>query len=357
MKKADNMQKIVIENNILPIVEELNKCRNASTFILTDVHTRELCLPSLLKLYEVPAEHLITIEAGDDNKSIDAVMHVWQVLSEKGATRKSLLINLGGGMVTDLGGFAASTFKRGIDYINIPTTLLGAVDAAVGGKTGFNFNHLKNEIGVIQPAVSVLINIGFFKTLSQENLTSGFAEMIKHGLISDATVWRHICETDITNIDYHTFGDLLRESIVVKENIVQQDPTEKNIRKSLNFGHTIGHAFESHAIERGETKLHGYAVAWGMVAELYLSHVKCGFPKETLYQAIDLIKEYYGAFAIDCNEYERLYELMTHDKKNDVQGTILFTLLSNVGEVKINTIVDKKDVFAALDFYRDTFGI
>lgn len=351
------MQKIIIENKVQPIAEELKKAPHTSVFILTDTNTNALCLPELLKYYEVPQDHIITIEAGDDNKSIEAVMHVWQHLSSKGATRKSLLINLGGGMVTDLGGFAASTFKRGIDYINVPTTLLGAVDAAVGGKTGFNFNELKNEIGVINPAMSVLINISFFKTLSQENLISGFAEMIKHGLISNATVWKHICETDIANVNYETFGELLRESINVKEDVVQKDPTEKNIRKALNFGHTIGHAFESHAIARNETKLHGYAVAWGMIAELYLSHKKCGFPKEILLQAISLIKEYYGAFVINCKEYDRLYELMTHDKKNDVQGTILFTLLSNIGEVQINTVVDKQEVFDALDFYRDTLGI
>ena len=351
------MQKILIDNKIAPIAEELKKFPHQSVFILTDTNTHRLCLPELLAEYTIAPSHIIEIKADDDNKDIEAVCHVWQELSEKGATRKSLLINLGGGMVTDLGGFAASTFKRGIDYVNVPTTLLGAVDAAVGGKTGFNFNHLKNEIGVINPALSVLINISFFKHLSQDNLFSGFAEMIKHGLISNETVWKHICQTDMTNVNYDTFGALLAESINVKEEVVKIDPTEKNIRKALNFGHTIGHAFESHAIEMGETKLHGYAVAWGMVAELYLSYKKCGFPKEILTQAITLIKELYGPFAISCKEYDRLYELMTHDKKNDVAGTILFTLLLNIGEVKINTVVEKKEIFEALDFYCDTMGI
>jgi 3-dehydroquinate synthase len=351
------MQKIVIDNKISTIAEELKKMEHTSVFILTDTNTHRLCLPELMQEYAIDPTHVITIEADDDNKTLEAVAHVWQELSEKGATRKSLLINLGGGMVTDLGGFAASTFKRGIDYINVPTTLLGAVDAAVGGKTGFNFNHLKNEIGVINPALSVLINIGFFRHLSLENLYSGFAEMIKHGLISNSTVWKHICQTDMTAVDYDTFGALLSESINVKEEVVKIDPMERNIRKALNFGHTIGHAFESRALERNETKLHGYAVAWGMIAELYLSHVKCGFPKETLWQAVSLIKELYGPFAITCKEYDRLYELMTHDKKNDEAGTILFTLLSDIGEVKINTVVEKKEIFDALDFYRDTMGI
>lgn len=351
------MQKINISNSKNLLLEELKEIKPASTFVLTDTNTVKLCWPILQKEISIPADHVITIPAGDDNKHLESLAYVWQQLSEKGATRKSLLLNLGGGMVTDLGGFAASTFKRGIDYINIPTTLLGAVDAAVGGKTGINFNGLKNEIGVINPAQSVLIYVGFFKTLSQENIFSGFAEMIKHGLISNASVWKHICETNLDTIDYETLPELLSESIHVKEEIVKVDPTEKGIRKALNFGHTIGHAFESHAIERGETKLHGYAVAWGMIAELYLSHKKCGFPKGALYQAIQLIKETYGAFHITCKEYDRLYELMTHDKKNDEKGTILFTLLSNIGEVKINTVVEKQEIFESLDFYRDSVGI
>ena len=351
------MQKIQISNSVDFLFEELKNIKPSSTFVLTDTNTLKLCWPILQKGVNIPADHVITIPAGDDNKNLESLAYVWQQLSEKGATRKSLLINLGGGMVTDLGGFAASTFKRGINYINVPTTLLGAVDAAVGGKTGINFNGLKNEIGVINPALSVLIYVGFFKTLSQENIFSGFAEMIKHGLISDPTVWKHICETDLYNIDYQKLPGLLRESIQVKEKIVAVDPTEKGIRKALNFGHTIGHAFESHAIERGETKLHGYAVAWGMISELYLSHKKCGLPKYILFQAIQFIKENYGAFYITCKEYDRLYELMTHDKKNEEKDTILFTLLSNIGEVKINTVVDKQDIFESLDFYRDSLGI
>lgn len=351
------MQKIIISNTFTQMVSELESLNPSSTYVLTDTNTVELCWPLLKDKLHIASDHLITIPAGDDHKGVDSVVYIWQQLSERGATRKSTLINLGGGMVTDIGGFVASTFKRGINYINIPTTLLGAVDAAVGGKTGFNFNGLKNEIGVIRSSESVLINVEFFKTLSQDNLFSGFAEMIKHGLISKPSIWKHICDTDIQNINYDTFPTLLEESIQVKEKIVKIDPTEKNIRKALNFGHTIGHAFESLAIERGETKLHGYAVAWGMIGELYLSYKKCGFPKETLYQAISIIKESYGGLAISCKEYDHLYELMTHDKKNDDKNTILFTLLSNIGEVKINTAVDKTEVFDALDFYCDSIGI
>ncbi|MBP5422734.1 MAG: 3-dehydroquinate synthase [Paludibacteraceae bacterium] len=350
-------QPISITNDFALLTDKLKDIRPANTFVLVDANTKGLCLPLLREKVNILDDHIICIPAGDDNKGLESLAYVWQQLSEKGATRKSLLLNVGGGMVTDLGGFAASTFKRGIDYINIPTTLLGAVDAAVGGKTGINFNGLKNEIGVINPAQSVLIYVGFFKTLSQDNLFSGFAEMIKHGLISDTTVWKHICSADMENIDYNKLPELLSESISVKEKIVEIDPTEKNIRKALNFGHTIGHAFESRAIERGETKLHGYAVAWGMIAELYLSYKKCGFPKDILYQAISLIKEGYGAFPITCKEYDRLYELMTHDKKNEVKDTILFTLLSNIGEVKINTVVEKQEIFEALDFYCDSVGI
>ena len=260
-------------------------------------------------------------------------------------------------MVTDLGGFAASTFKRGMEYVNVPTTLLGAVDAAVGGKTGINFGGLKNEIGVINSSKSVVINADFFRTLDAENLRSGYAEMIKHGLISNTEIWKHILSFDLDNVDYNRLSELLLESISVKEKVVEIDPTEKGLRKVLNFGHTVGHAFESYAMEMGKPVLHGYAVAWGMISELYLSYKLLGFPKETLSTAVRMIKENYGALPIKCDVYDHLYDLMTHDKKNEGDGRILFSLLKNIGEIEINVAVSKKDILDSLDFYRETVGL
>lgn len=351
-------QYIYIGNNLnAELKKELVGRSSESVFILVDSNTKKLCF-SLLENEQYAANvKMIEIPAGDDHKTLETITKVWFFLSENNASRKSLLINLGGGMVTDLGGFAASTFKRGMEYINIPTTLLGAVDAAVGGKTGINFNGLKNEIGVINPAKSVLINVSFFKTLDRKNFLSGFAEMIKHGLIASEDAWNHILRFSLDEIDFDKLQTLLEESIGIKESFVEKDPTEKNIRKALNFGHTIGHAFESYAIESGNPVLHGYAVAWGMIAELYLSYKKTGFPKEKLHEAVALIKENYDSLYITCDQYELLYDLMTHDKKNEGDGRILFSLLADVGDIRVNVDVCKKDIFESLDFYRDSFLI
>ncbi len=351
-------QHIYIGNDLkTELAKELSGRNPSSIFLLADSTTKELCLPLLKNIGHVQQVKVIEIPAGDSHKTIETLTKVWLFLCENGASRKALMINLGGGMVTDLGGFAASTFKRGMEYINIPTTLLGAVDAAVGGKTGINFNGFKNEIGVINPAKSVLIDVSFFKTLDRANFLSGFSEMIKHGLISSPEVWEHILQFPLDEIDYNRLQVLLEESIRVKEDFVEKDPTEKNIRKALNFGHTIGHAFESYAMESGNPVLHGYAVAWGMIAELYLSYKKTGFPKERLQEAVALIKENYGVFHITCKQYDRLYELMTHDKKNEGDGRILFSLLGNIGDIRINVNIEKKEIFEALDFYCDAIGI
>lgn len=354
--KMENEQLIKLGKLESLLPAELGNRSLDSVFVLTDENTNRLCLGKLSGL-GIPPANVICIKAGDDNKSLEALASVWKHLGERGATRKSLLINLGGGMVTDLGGFAASTFKRGMDYINVPTTLLGTIDAAVGGKTGINFGGLKNEVGVINPSKSVLIDVDFLRTLDRENFLSGFAEMIKHGLISSREVWNHILSYDLDHIDYDALPALVEESIGVKREIVRKDPTEKNIRKALNFGHTVGHAFESYAIQQNDTRLHGYAVAWGMISELYLSYKLTGFPKDEFRQAVSLIKENYGSLYITCKEYDLLYELMTHDKKNEGDGRILFTLLGGIGDIRINTSVEKKDIFESLDFYRDTLGI
>lgn len=349
-------QQIYIDQSIGENLKKvLREIKSDKVFILTDEHTREYCLPIISKIPEISAAHLISIEAGDIYKNIESLSQVWMELSRNGATRKSLMINLGGGMITDLGGFAASTFKRGMQYINIPTTLLSIVDAAVGGKTGINFNGLKNEIGVFNPADYVLIDTAFLKTLDRTNFLSGYAEMIKHGLISTPEEWNKLLTFDMDRIDYELLKERVKVSVNIKEKIVEEDPFEKGIRKALNLGHTVGHAFESFSLTSKPIP-HGYAVAFGLICELYLSHIKCGFPKEELQHAISFIKENYGIYFIDCDQYETLYELMTHDKKNE-SGIINFTLLSYIGNIQLDQTADKKEIFDMFDFYRYSLGI
>lgn len=319
-------------------------------FVLADEQTAQLCYP--LVKDAVGEAHLITIPAGDDNKHVDSLCHVWSELSSHGATRHSLLINVGGGMVTDLGGFAAATFKRGISCINVPTTLLAMVDAAVGGKTGINLHSLKNEVGAFYPAEAVVVSSQFLHTLDAPNLVSGFAEMLKHGLISTEKHWALLMNYDLSRPDFENLQPLIMESIRTKEQIVEQDPTEKHIRKALNFGHTLGHAFETLAMRRGTPVLHGYAVAWGVIGELYLSHLRDGFPTDKLRQTVSFIKEVYGTFTFTCKDYDELFALMQHDKKN--RGTeIHFTLLGGIGDIRIDRTATKEEIFEMLDFVRE----
>lgn len=349
-------QVVICSDLVLELKKALQNLPKESVFILTDENTHKFCLPVFFDKISIAKSNVCVIKSGDSHKNVETLASVWQFLSEKGATRKSLLINVGGGMITDLGGFAASTFKRGMRYINIPTTLLGAVDAAVGGKTGINFNGLKNEVGVINPAELVLIDTVFFKTLDHQNLLSGMAEVLKHALIAKKIDWEKVSAFDLEKFDLALLKPILADSIAIKERIVEEDPFEKNIRKALNFGHTIGHAFESMSYEKNTPVLHGYAVAWGMIAELYLSHKLLGFPKDIMIEAVRLIKNAYGSFFITCNDYDRLFELMTHDKKNDSKE-INFTLLGGIGDIRTNQNTTQKEIFEALDFYCDSVGI
>lgn len=332
------------------LTEAVGKHDPGDIFILTDDNSLRYCFPVISELACLKGSHLINIPAGDDNKNVDSAVFIWKYLSENGATRKSLMINLGGGMITDIGGFVASTFKRGIEYINISTTLLGAVDAATGGKTGINFMGLKNEIGVFNPARLVLIYIDFFKTLDVQNLRSGFAEMVKHALIDTREEWQEVLKFNLDEIDFELLRTLVDRSIRIKERVVEIDPKEQNIRKALNLGHTFAHAFETFSYRVNRPVLHGYAVMWGLLCELYLSHIKLGFPKEDLLKLKYMTKGSYGMFNFDCNDYEALYELMTHDKKNESKD-INFTLLSDVGEIQINQTASKEEIFEVLDFY------
>lgn len=319
-------------------------------FVLTDEHTDKQCYPLIESVPAIQQAQRVVIPANDSNKNLENLAQVWKFLTKNGATRHSLLINLGGGMITDLGGFAAATYKRGIAYINIPTTLLGSVDAAVGGKTGINFGGYKNEIGAFYPALHIIISAEFLNTLTQKDILSGYAEMIKHGLLDSEAIWDRTINFDLQTIDYNLLNDLVMESVLIKQRIVEKDPFEKNIRKALNLGHTIGHAFESFALDNDRAVPHGYAVAWGLVAELYLSHKLCNFPKETLDLVTQFIKQNYGAFEFNREDYNTLYQLMVHDKKN-VGDTINFTLLGDVGNIQIDQTADRRMIEEALDYY------
>jgi len=345
-------QHIILSSNLeKSLTDAITSQKADKLFLLTDETTQKLCLPLTKDFPCMSGASPIVIKAGDENKSLEAVVHVWEELQHMDATRHSLLINLGGGMVTDLGGFAASTFKRGIHLINIPTTLLSMVDASVGGKTGFNFGGLKNEIGVFRNASSVILDTTFLNTMDHENILSGYAEMLKHGLINNEKMLAELLTFDVEHPDLNVLQRMVAESVELKQRIVLEDPTEQGIRKVLNLGHTIGHAFESLALKR-QPVLHGYAVAWGLVCELYLSVVKMGFPTERMRQVVRFIFDNYGRMPISCNDYPTLIELMTHDKKN-VAGKINFTLLGAVGDIRINQTATKEEIEEALDFYRE----
>ena len=345
-------QKVVFPENLeQSLAKAIAECKADKCFILTDETTQQLCLPVVAGFNCLHDAQQIVIKAGDQHKSLEAVIHVWSELQRMGATRHSLLINLGGGMVTDLGGFAASTFKRGIGLINIPTTLLSMVDASVGGKTGINFGGLKNEIGVFRNASTVILDTVFLRTMDSENILSGYAEMLKHGLIHDEPMWAELLRFDVEQPDLQQLQRMVKDSVAVKERIVEEDPTEKGIRKALNLGHTVGHAFESLALQRTPV-LHGYAVAWGLVCELYLSVAKTGFPVEKMRQTVRFIFDHYGRMPINCDDYPALLELMTHDKKNTGRE-INFTLLGGIGDIRINQTATKAEIEEALDFYRE----
>lgn len=343
-------QKIIISKDLCQsLTQAIDEVKHDLLFVLCDETTERLCLPVISDFECLRGAQLITIPATDTHKTLESLSHVWSELQRMGATRHSLMVNLGGGMVTDLGGFAASTFKRGIPYINIPTTLLSMVDASVGGKTGINFGGLKNEIGVFNNARSVILDTTFLRTMDHENICSGYAEMLKHGLINNEKMWAELITLNVEQLTLN--AQMIADNVAVKQRIVTEDPTEQGIRKALNLGHTAGHAFESLALER-KPVLHGYAVAWGMIVELYLCCVKTNFPQDKMRQTVAFIKENYGRMAITCDDYPHLIELMHHDKKN--QGnSINFTLLGGIGDIRINQTATEEEIKDALDFYRE----
>jgi 3-dehydroquinate synthase len=332
---------------------QANKNLYSKLFILVDENSFKNCYPQLVEQVAIFKEaELIEIESGEENKNIDVCVQIWSTLSEYGADRKSLFINLGGGVIGDMGGFIASTFKRGIDFINIPTTLLSQVDASVGGKLGIDLNHLKNEIGVFNNPKAVFVNSNFLNTLDKQQLLSGFAEIVKHALIADAEYWRKVNQVNLKNLE--SLDKLIEPSVKIKNRVVMQDPHEYGIRKTLNFGHTIGHAIETCSLEEPDMAsfLHGEAIAVGMICEAYLSHKVCGLPVDQLKEITDFLLEKYPSLTIDHMDQQHLLELMGHDKKNE-NGTINFSLLSAIGTCEINKKASKDQIFASLAYYSE----
>nr|WP_311453756.1 3-dehydroquinate synthase [uncultured Prevotella sp.] len=345
-------QRVIISKQLqTDLAEAIAECEHDRIFVLVDETTNKLCWALVKDYLCLKDAQTIVIGATDRRKNLDTLVHVWESLQQGKATRHSLLINLGGGMVTDLGGFAASTYKRGINFINIPTTLLAMVDASVGGKTGINFGGLKNEIGVFSDAEFVLLDTNWLRTLDEENIRSGYAEMLKHGLIADDTMWAELINFNLAQPNLRQLASMLNKSVRIKERIVTEDPHEKGIRKALNLGHTFGHAFESWAMKR-QPVLHGYAVAFGLIAELYLATTRTDFPTERMRQTVNFIRAYYGSLPITCNDYPELIELMHHDKKNR-GNEINVTLLGGIGDIRIDQTITEEDIKEALDFFRE----
>lgn len=343
-----------VEQTIDGIIEKTAPDR---VFIIVDSNTSEAVLPRLqASSHYLRNAYVIETKEGDRNKSVDSLTHIWKELSNNGATRHSLIVNIGGGVITDMGGFAAATFKRGIPFINVPTSLLANVDAAIGGKTGVNFNGLKNEIGAFCNADHVIISTTFFNTLPHSELISGYAELVKHAMISSRENYNKVLRYNISEYMPESLLEILKESVSVKARIVKEDPTENGIRKALNFGHTAGHAFEELALSRQSPIPHGYAVAWGMVVAAILSHIRLGFPAEEVHRLSSFVKDNYGVFAINCKDYDYLLEYMSHDKKNASAGSINFTLLKDIGDIEINCVISPDEIKSALDIYCDEMG-
>ncbi len=345
-------QRVIISRHLkTELAKAIAECEHDRIFVLVDETTNKLCWTLVKDYLCLKDAQTIVIGTTDRHKNLDTLVHVWESLQQGKATRHSLLINLGGGMVTDLGGFAASTYKRGINFINVPTTLLAMVDASVGGKTGINFGGLKNEIGVFNDAEFVLLDTNWLRTLDEENIRSGYAEMLKHGLIADETMWAELINFNLAQPNLRQLASMLNKSVRIKERIVAEDPHEKGIRKALNLGHTFGHAFESWAMKR-QPVLHGYAVAFGLIAELYLATTQTDFPTERMRQTVNFIRAYYGSLPITCNDYPELIGLMHHDKKNR-GNEINVTLLGGIGDIRIDQTITEEDIKEALDFFRE----
>ncbi len=335
----------------LAVNKHLKDNNFSKIFILVDENTHANCLPIFLEKLETNISiEIIEIESGEENKNIDTCSGVWNTLSDLDADRKSLMINIGGGVITDLGGFVACTFKRGIAYVNVPTTLLSMVDASVGGKTGVDLGHLKNQIGVISDPDLVLIDPFYLNTLPSNQMRSGLAEMLKHGLISSENYWNKF--QDLSALTLADLDQLIYDSVIIKKNVVEEDPFEDGLRKTLNYGHTLGHAIESYFLSNPnkETLLHGEAIVVGMILANYISSKLTGFSMEITDKIKELFIGYYGKISINENEYAPIMELLKYDKKNN-HGNINFVLLKSIGNPVIDCKVDDSIIIDAFKYY------
>lgn len=340
----------------LPIL--LSELPQGQLFVLTDTNSAKYCLPIFAQSIGKKTYHLLTIEAGERSKNLGSVQAIWNFLLKHHATREAILVNLGGGMITDLGGFAAATYMRGIRFINIPTTLLAMVDASSGGKTSIDYQGIKNIIGTFTSPLATVIHPNFLFNLPNTELLSGFAEMLKHALITSHDEWIKLLQLAQSELPQQQFVEALsstgalQTSITIKEKVVLQDPHEAGWRKILNFGHTVGHAIESAILEQSSLHhhSHGFCVLWGMVAEVYLSVIKLGCPREVLQQLTQVMLLYYGRPQCDCKQREQLIQRMYQDKKNNANQTPNFTLLRAVGQPIINQHLTEDDINEALEY-------
>jgi 3-dehydroquinate synthase len=351
-KIASTGYDIYIENGLSALDQYIQENKFSKLFFLVDSTTDELCLPIVLEnLPSVTSYDIITIDPGEENKNIDFCIGIWKMLLDFEADRNSLLINVGGGVVTDMGSFAAATFKRGIAFVHVPTTLLSQVDASVGGKTGIDMDEVKNCIGTFTQPKAVVIDPIFLKTLSERQLVSGFAEMIKHGLISDPKEFDILKNTTPKNISIAR----IEQSICIKNNIVKSDPEEKGLRKILNFGHTIGHAIESYFLQSKNPLLHGEALAMGMYCETYLSQKHNSLSEKEAEEIYELLKTTFPLAAIPEAAVSTLLNFMKQDKKN-LGDQIGFALLDNIGSCSYNHYFSTEEITQSLHFYQKTFA-
>ena len=334
------------------ITEKISSDKFSSIFILVDENTDQFCLEIFIKKSGIKLFNKIIIASGEDNKNIDTCVSIWDQLNSYKADRKSLLINLGGGVLTDIGGFAASTYLRGIKFINIPTTLLGMVDAAHGGKTGIDFKLLKNQIGVFNEPIEVLLDNEYLKTLSKEEFINGYAEVVKHSLLTNKP---DLTFNSLVKLDLFNDSDYIINSYSkVKNEIVKSDKYESNIRKVLNLGHTIGHAVESysHISDKIVDLKHGQAIVIGIITELYISHRKFNFPLKDVISVKNHLNKYFNSIPLEENDIINIYDLMVYDKKNE-GSKINFVLLKEIGKPVIDQIVDKQLFKESFEFYNE----
>ncbi|MBQ8939375.1 MAG: 3-dehydroquinate synthase [Paludibacteraceae bacterium] len=328
---------------------------------IMDEHVRSFSLFSRGSSVVVPWYESIS----EDDKSLQTVERIWDLLLEKGITRRGLLVAVGGGVLTDVAGFAAATYRRGIDWVAVPTTLLAMVDASTGGKTGINYKGMKNMIGAFYPPVETIIWSGWLETLPAKEMLSGFGEMLKTGLVTppalpsreeNASLWEALMRYDLDTMPIESLTPLIKACVEAKERIVAADPKEEGLRKVLNFGHTFGHALEEAPLgpplEGGKKERipHGYAVLYGMIAELYLSVVKLGCPREPLQQLTQMVIHYYGKPECKCSDRGKLIELMKQDKKNEHAGEINCTLIRGIGEPVINQVITEAEAEEAWEY-------